>query len=118
MNQPHDEEERDDAIVGKAFVWSASLIAAALIFGGGYFYWKLNQKPPKVESKIEFEKPEPRKALSVEIPEMPFTEITASAGIRFVHDAGVAVKNCFPKRWGAVVRSLIMITMAIRTFCL
>ena len=100
MSQPQMEEERDDAIVGKAFVWSASLIVALLISGGGYLYWTMNQKPPKVESQIEYEKPEPRKAISVEIPEMPFKEITASAGIRFVHDAGVAGEKLLPETMG------------------
>ena len=46
MSQPQMEEERDDAIVGKAFVWSASLIVALLISGGGYLYWTMKQKPP------------------------------------------------------------------------
>ena len=100
MSQPQFEEDRDDAVVGRAFVWSASLILIGLTIGGTYLYWRMNQKPPAIEVKTEFEKPEPRKALAVQIPEMPFVDITASAGIRFIHDAGAAGEKLLPETMG------------------
>ncbi len=99
MNQPQQEEERDDAVVGRAFVWSASLIVLALMIGAG-LYWKMNQKPPAVVSKTEYEPPKPPKPLMVEIPDMPFKDITASAGIHFSHASGAAGEKLLPETMG------------------
>src|SRR5688572_26417303 len=59
MNQPQHEEERDDAIVGQAFVWSASVL---LLLGAaaGVAYWRMSIKPPAVVKKTELVKPEIR----------------------------------------------------------
>ena len=99
MNQPQQEEERDDAVVGRAFVWSASLIVLALMIGAG-LYWKMNQKPQVVESKTTFEPPKHPKPLMVEIPEMPFKDITDSAGIHFKHESGAAGEKLLPETMG------------------
>ena len=99
MTQPQQEEERDDAVVGRAFVWSASLIVLALMIGAG-LYWKMNQKPPAVVSKTEYEPPKPPKPLMVEIPDMPFKDITASAGIHFSHASGAAGEKLLPETMG------------------
>jgi hypothetical protein len=98
MNQPQYEEERDDSAIGKAFVWSASLILLVLGVGGGFAYWRMNQKPPVVIVKTEFEPPKPRR--EIEIPEMPFTDITESAGIRFIHNAGATGEKLLPETMG------------------
>jgi enediyne biosynthesis protein E4 len=99
MNQPQQEEERDDAIVGRAFVWSASLIVLALMIGAGV-YWIMNQRPQAVVSKTEYEPPKPPKPLMVEIPNMPFKDITASAGIHFSHDSGATGEKLLPETMG------------------
>ena len=99
MTQPQQEEERDDAVVGRAFVWSASLIVLALMIGAG-FYWKMSQKPQPVVSKTEYEPPKPPKPLMVEIPDMPFKDITASAGLHFSHDSGAAGEKLLPETMG------------------
>jgi hypothetical protein len=100
MNQPQREDERDDAVVGRAFVWSAILIATAILFGGGYVYWTMNQKLPQVVKQTPFVKPETRKVLSIEIPEMPFTDVTESAGIHFQHESGAAGEKLLPETMG------------------
>ena len=107
MNQPRlQEEERDDAVVGRAFVWSASIIAVALIAGGVVVYRTINHKPPKVERATEHKVPEIRERLAVAIPEMPFTDITATAGIRFIHDSGAAGEKLLPETMGGGVAFL------------
>ena len=100
MNQPLQEEERDDAVVGRAFVWSASLILTLLVIGGGIAFWTMNQRPAKIKIVTEFELPETRKAPALEIPEMPFQDITASAGIGFQHDSGAAGEKLLPETMG------------------
>ena len=102
MNQPQFEEERDDAIVGRAFVWSALVIVLAGAVGG-LAYWRMSIKPPPVVQKSELVKPEIRKQPSVEIPSMPFTDITDSAGIRFVHENGAAGQKLLPESMGGGV---------------
>ena len=100
MNQPQYEDERDDAVVGRAFVWSASVITLILLIGGGLFYWKSMQRPPTVEIATEFSPPERRKPPTVEIPEMPFADITESAGLRFKHNSGAAGEKLLPETMG------------------
>ena len=100
MNQPRQDEERDDSVVGRAFVWSSSLIAIILLSGGGYLYWKANHKSPPIEQLTTFAKPQTRKPPSVEIPDMPFTEITEAAGIRFQHESGAAGEKLLPETMG------------------
>lgn len=100
MNQEYQDEERDDAIVGQAFIWSASLITLVLIGGGGYLYWKLNQRPPQVVKVSETVAPQIRRSVSVEIPQMPFTEITAAAGIKFRLENGAIGEKLLPETMG------------------
>ena len=111
MSQPHEEEERDDAVVGRAFVWSASLIGLLIAASCGFFYWKSSQKPPKVEVTTEFEPPKPRK--EVEIPEMPFKDITTAAGIRFIHESGAAGEKLLPE----TMKSSVFAIVSDFTFC-
>ncbi|HEY0982552.1 CRTAC1 family protein [Schlesneria sp.] len=100
MNQPQNGEEQDDAVVGRAFVWSASAIALTAIVVGGFFYWKSLQKPPKVEITTQVAPPERRKLPTVEIPEMPFVDITKSAGLRFQHYSGATGEKLLPETMG------------------
>jgi enediyne biosynthesis protein E4 len=99
MNQPQFEEERDDAIVGRAFVWSAVVIVLVAAVGG-VAYWRLSIKPPPVVQKSEFVRPEVRQQPTVEIPSMPFTDITESAGIHFIHENGAAGEKLLPETMG------------------
>lgn len=100
MNQPHQEEERDDAVVGRAFVWSASLIALVLALGGGYVYFKSMKKPPPPEQITETVVPKTRDRSNVEIPSMPFADITESAGIHFQHESGAIGEKLLPETMG------------------
>lgn len=98
MNEPKHEEERDDAIVGKAFVWSASFIAIVLL-GSGYVYWTSSHKVKPPNRQTEYEKPKDRE-VDVEIPRMPFTDITADAGLHFQHESGAAGEKLLPETMG------------------
>ncbi len=101
MKTTQQEEERDDdAVVGQAFVWSSSLIAVVLCLGGSYLYWKANQKPPRIEKQTPPVASMNRKSVSVEIPEMIWTDITRSAGIGFQHENGAAGEKLLPETMG------------------
>ena len=100
MNQPQDDEVQNDAIVGRAFMWSAGVIALVGIIMGGVAYWRMSQKPPVVEQKTELAKPQVRVAPVVEVPAMPFTDITESSGIRFIHENGATDEKLLPETMG------------------
>lgn len=105
MNQPQLEEERDDAIVGQAFVWSTLLILLAGILGG-VAVWRMNIKEPVQNRSTELVKPERRELSGVEIPSMPFVDITESSGIRFIHENGAAGEKLLPETMGGGVAFL------------
>ncbi len=105
MNQPQFEEERDDAIVGRAFVWSAMVIVLVGV-GGGVVYWRMSIKPPGIDKTTEAVKVQPRARPTVEIPSMPFVDITDSAGIRFTHENGAAGEKLLPESMGGGVAFL------------
>jgi enediyne biosynthesis protein E4 len=100
MNQPQGEEERDDAIVGQAFVWSGSLLLVLVAAGVGIAVWARSQKPIAVEQKTVFERPQVRERPVAEVPAMPFTDITEASGIRFVHESGATGEKLLPETMG------------------
>lgn len=105
MKEPQLEEERDDAIVGRAFVWSALVIVLVSV-AGGVAYWRSTIKPPLVVQQSDPVKPDLRERPSAEIPLMPFVDITQSAGIRFIHENGAAGEKLLPESMGGGVAFL------------
>ena len=93
----------DDAVIGRAFRWSAVALVC-LIVGGGIVYWRMTRKPtlppPQVTS---ISAPTPAAAPTVEIPEVKFTDITAAAGIRFAHNSGATGEKLLPETMGGGV---------------
>ncbi|MEK6260771.1 MAG: CRTAC1 family protein [Planctomycetota bacterium] len=100
MNQPQGEEEKDDAIVGQAFVWSGSLLLVLVAAGVGIALWARGQKPPVIEQKTILDRPQVRERPAAEVPTMPFVDITESAGIRFVHESGALGEKLLPETMG------------------
>ena len=95
-----DTEERDDAVIGQAFWRSLALIAVVAV-GGGLVAWRLGLKsppPPPREAKLAL--PSGREKPKVVMPAMPFTDITAAAGIDFVHENGAAGEKLLPETMG------------------
>ena len=93
-------EERDDAVIGKAFWRSLALIVAVAVVGG-LVAWRLGLKPPPPpprEAKLAL--PSGREKPKVVMPAMPFTDITAAAGIDFVHENGAAGEKLLPETMG------------------
>lgn len=105
MNQPQFEEERDDAIVGRAFVWSTLVIVVAGAIGA-VAYWRLNIKPTPVVKVTPPQPPAVRERPKIEIPAMPFADITESAGIHFTHENGAAGEKLLPESMGGGVAFL------------
>ncbi|HEV8608038.1 MAG TPA: CRTAC1 family protein [Tepidisphaeraceae bacterium] len=95
-----DVEERDDKIIGRALRWSLLVL---LILGGGVvagIYW-FNHRPvaqlPRAKPLVM---PSLRDRALVELPSIPFTNITESAGIKFVHVNGAEGEKLLPETMG------------------
>src|SRR5688572_27752306 len=93
-------EERDDAVIGVALRWSLAVIVV-LAIAGGVVVWQLTRPKPQpqpVERKLETV--QTRTAPKVEIPAVPFKDITQEAGIDFVHENGAAGEKLLPETMG------------------
>jgi hypothetical protein len=91
----------DDAVIGRMFAASlkviAALAAAALIvFALRYVF----RAAPDEAREIEVAAPRPV-AAAPEVPEVAFTDITAEAGVDFVHVNGAAGEALLPETMGA-----------------
>lgn len=93
----------DDAVIGRAFRWSAFALIT-LIVVAAVLYWKLNQKQASApEHKTQLSAPAARQVAAVEIPSVKFTDISAEAGIKFVHNNGATGDKLLPETMGSGV---------------
>ncbi len=93
-------EERDDAIIGTALRWSLLLFAVVGVIGGIVAFVLTRPEPPPPEKKTELATVEVREAPKLEIPQVPFTNITEEAGIHFKHENGAGGKKLLPETMG------------------
>lgn len=107
-NSPEPPEEElahyDDAVIGKAFKWSA--VAACVIAAGvGATITYLNRKPAPVQAKItEIQAPKPvDRHAQADAPVVAFTDITEAAGIDFTHNSGATGEKLLPETMGGGV---------------
>jgi len=95
------EREEDDSVIGRAFMGSAVVfVLIGLIVGVSYFV--LTRKP-----KVEIAEADPqvlptvRELPKLTIPNIPWGDITESAGIQFVHCSGAAGEKLLPETMGS-----------------
>ena len=101
MTEIDDPEDRDDAVIGTAFRWSlAVLVGIAAIVGGVFAYKWANVKPAPVADAPTIAPVEVREKPVLEIPSLPFTDITVEAGIHFRHESGAAGEKLLPETMG------------------
>ena len=108
INKPPDREQPetarpDDAVIGRAFRWSGvALVLVGLVVAGGVWYAKrpLARKPGQVTALTP---PVAAARSQAEVPQAPFTDITASSGIRFVHNNGAYGEKLLPETMGGGV---------------
>ena len=82
---PDDEPQYDEAVLGRAVRGSLfALLGLALV--GGVLFLALHRAPPPSQEHITpLHPPSPPVPSRVEAPDVRFTDITHSAGIRFTH---------------------------------
>ena len=101
---PDDNEElvyTDDAIVGRAFRWSA-IALVVLVAVGGATYWVLRPRSAAAPTRVtRLTAPESAAIPVAPVPGARFTDITESAGIRFQHDNGAYGEKLLPETMGS-----------------
>ena len=98
----------DDTIIGKVFRWSVMAIAAISLIAG-LTWWVLTRPAPEerlvTESAVSGPVVEgPR--LAAPVPSVPFTDITESSGLTFVHENGAYGERLLPETMGSGVAFL------------
>src|SRR5947207_13336646 len=75
----------DDKVIGRAFRWSlAALVLICMVVAGTVLYAR--RKPAPIAPKLTaLTAPAAAARLAAEIPAVKFSDVTAAAGIHFVH---------------------------------
>lgn len=93
--------ERDDEIIGTMF-WRSVIVffSLSLVAAIGVGIWRFMQvKNDQANSVTSHQAPEIRKAVAT--PALPFSDITKSAGITFVHENGASGEKLLPETMGS-----------------
>jgi hypothetical protein len=99
---PESDDQPSDEIIGTALIVSLAVLGVVgLALGGGFVLWRMRQAPPELGPVIEVKTPTKRAAPAVEIPQMPFADITKEAGIDFVHENGAYGDKLLPETMGS-----------------
>jgi len=103
MKPTEDQEElvhADDTVIGRAFRRSILAILIAAVVGGGIWYF-LRPKPAARRTQVTPLNAPVNPMRSVpEVPRAIFTEVTANAGIKFVHQNGAEGDKLLPETMG------------------
>jgi hypothetical protein len=95
----YEEVTHDDQVIGRAFKVSLIILVALLALGGGGWYW-IN-RPEAVVPTTEIETTAPRALANDEVaPAVAFRDVTAAAGITFVHQNGAEGEKLLPETMG------------------
>lgn len=99
--QPDDVDAvQDDALIGTAFRRSLYVLGLVVVLIAGAVWW-FNRAPaeaPLQESTLTL--PEVRRLPEIELPQIPFVDVTRSAGIDFVHQSGAQGEKLLPETMG------------------
>lgn len=93
----------DDRIIGQALLWSTVLLSAGILGAFGVSWRQAEQNAPHSQltnQTLRVYPPGDAARPRHEVPAIPFTDITAEAGIDFVHDNGAAGERLLPEAMG------------------
>jgi len=100
--EPEEFAQADDAVIGRAVRLSLLVLGIAALVGTGAFFL-LRKKPVPTVAKVTTLTAPARVDAEAAIPTVKFTDITAAAGIRFVHNTGAYGGKLLPETMGAGV---------------
>lgn len=92
--------ERDDSVIATALKWSLVVMVLLGIGAGVAVYRFLRVPSPDIVTPVDPPKP-PQERLRLETPEILFTDITAEAGLKFIHENGAYGDKLLPETMGS-----------------
>ena len=95
-----EEAHYDDAVIGRAFRWSAvALGVLVVVSGAGYWWWQ--RKPAPAPARLTpLAAPQLPRTPVADVPVARFTDITREAGVTFVHQNGATGEKLLPESMG------------------
>ncbi|GIW90952.1 MAG: RNA-binding protein [Pirellulaceae bacterium] len=99
----HEELERDDAVIGRAFWGSLAVFFVLGVAGLAVAWWMHRPKPPPPPAPRPFSTLSVREMPKVQLPPVRFTDVTRQAGIDFVHENGAYGDKLLPETMGGGV---------------
>lgn len=90
----------DDAVIGRVFRWSAVTVVAMAVVAGGIYYLSRRPPPAPPTRVTKAEVMVAAQLQDAQVPAAPFTDITAAAGITFVHNNGAYGEKLLPEAMG------------------
>jgi hypothetical protein len=98
-NNANNTQNADDAVIGRAFWWSLAVFAL-VASGIGIVFW-LDRQTVETPLPVEADYVPPQAEQTVvDIPRLPFTDVTLDAGIDFVHVNGAYGDKLLPETMG------------------
>jgi len=97
------EEERDDAVIGRALWASLAVFGVLGLTAAGAVWWLNRPKPEVPVPKQELSSLAVRQLPQAPLPAVRFTDITDWAGITFVHESGAYGDKLLPETMGGGV---------------
>ncbi len=95
-----EEGDGDDSVIGRALVRSLVVIGCLLLVAGAIAAWRLSPRPRPEVVETALTLPSRRARPEVMLPALPFTDMTGSAGIGFIHESGAAGEKLLPETMG------------------
>jgi len=90
----------DDAVIGRAFRWSAIALVLLLVIGAGTVWWLKRRPAAKAAQLTPLAAPQLPSAPQLQPPVARFTDVTREAGIDFVHNNGAYGDKLLPESMG------------------
>jgi len=101
-----DEEEADDAVIGRAFTRSLAVIGVVAALAAAVGIWRAWPRPRPVAKETTLTLPDRRAWPERALPALPFADVTAGSGVDFVHENGAAGEKLLPETMGGGVACL------------
>ncbi|MEO2035458.1 MAG: CRTAC1 family protein [Planctomycetaceae bacterium] len=95
-----DNPEGDDAVIGRAIKWSLVVLGLILCVGAAVIYHNTRPAPAPILKETSLSLPAVRERSTVQLPQVPWTDITQSAGLLFVHQNGAEGEKLLPETMG------------------
>jgi enediyne biosynthesis protein E4 len=93
----------DDAVIGRAFRLSAMALLLIIALGVAAFFFMKKKPAPLPASVTKIEAPVTQSFAEIKVPEAKFSEVSAAAGINFVHNNGAVGDKLLPETMGGGV---------------